>query len=109
MAIRRARAQMVSIHARPATGDVYFTSWVDDYDVSIHARLATGDSRPQRLSPRTRVSIHARLATGDLNCFTVSYSPGFQFTPVLRRATYRYIPSYITCVSIHARLATGDS
>ena len=98
--------------------------------VSIHARLATGDttrictSIPRRFNSRpscdgrlgvekddiveAQVSIHARLATGDLRAEAFGFSPVFQFTPVLRRATSTSALLRRQVVSIHARLATGD-
>jgi len=78
--------------------------------VSIHARLATGDVAEDCKPSAHRVSIHARLATGDASAdLPKSYEGMFQFTPVLRRATALAIVRDDVClVSIHARLATGD-
>ena len=101
--------------------------------VSIHARLATGDTIDGVSLVKARVSIHARLATGDIKIIgSRSSIIGFQFTPVLRRATQNIghdahisgFNSRPSCdgrlharktgdksplVSIHARLATGDA
>ena len=55
--------------------------------VSIHARRATGDTARPAARRASKVSIHARRATGDFNLPTAPCACLFQFTPVVRRAT----------------------
>ena len=146
----------VSIHARHATGDptlhlrhtkatpcfnsrpscdgrLEFMPLINAAGVSIHARHATGDAVPGGLrAVELRVSIHARHATGDFAFCKNHDCTVFQFTPVMRRATFSSSPNLRPCrfqftpvmrratrkrragmqpvrVSIHARHATGDT
>ena len=106
-------ALLVSIHARLATGDssaqssasarscfnsrpscdgrlLAFSQVYTGKPVSIHARLATGDKRRASAilvdgSFNSRPSCDGRLS----RAVSLPDSNGFQFTPVLRRATHR--------------------
>ena len=127
------RIRQVSIHARHATGDRGHAVLRRIRQVSIHARHATGDIGASTMFAIIAVSIHARHATGDERaCRRRRRPPGFQFTPVMRRATrtrpcrsgrrtgFNSRPScdgrlrggvflsLFVFVSIHARHATGD-
>ena len=105
-----ATREIVSIHARRATGDVGRARNEAGRIVSIHARRATGDRQATSASRHqpcfnSRPSCDGRRAARRRESGSVS----FNSRPSCDGRHFTMLVSAEYCVSIHARRATGDT